>query len=205
MNRKLFASIVSLILFALPVFASAHVTVKPAHVGVGTYQVFTISVPSEKDSSTVGVRLFVPGGLESVTPTVKQGWRTTFKKSEDGNLTEIRWQAVAGGISPDMRDDFSLSAKVPAEEAKLVWKAEQTYSSGDVVAWALDPAAEQPRDHDGKNNFSKSGPYSVTVVIDDLKTEETKDFGPAFSAVAVVVAIISLTLSAVALRRTSHN
>lgn len=205
MNKKFFASIVSFALFSLPVIASAHVTVKPAQVGVGSYQLFSISVPSEKESSTVGLRLFIPEGLESVTPTVKPGWQIISKKSADGKITEVRWASITGYVPQDMRDDFTFSAKVPAQETKLIWKAEQSYANGEGVAWTLDPAAEQPKDHDGKNDFSKSGPYSVTAVVDDLKGEEKKDFSPAFSAVAVVIGIISLTLSAIALRRTSRN
>jgi len=205
MNKNLILSIASLVLFGSVVPASAHVVVRPDSVTVGTYQLFTVSVPSEKESSTVVLRLFIPEGLESVTPTVKQGWQTNVKKSADGKVTEVRWLGITGHIPQGMRDDFTLSAKVPSQETKLVWKAEQSYSNGDVEEWTLDPAAEQSKDHDSKNDFSKSGPYSVTAVIDDLKTTDTKPGNSAFPFIANGVIIIALAIAATALRRTSRN
>lgn len=64
--------------------ASAHVVVKPAQVNVGSFQTFTIGVPVEKASGTIGVRLIVPEGLEYVTPNVKSGWRIEVKKDTKG-------------------------------------------------------------------------------------------------------------------------
>ena len=128
--------------------ALAHVTVKPSQVGVGSFQIFNISVPGERDAATIGLRLVLPDDLGHVTPTVKPGWRVEVKEKE------IVWSG--GNIPAHFRDDFTFSTQVPGEEVKLAWKAYQTYSDGTTVSWELAPGAEQPKKADGSPDFSKS-------------------------------------------------
>jgi uncharacterized protein YcnI len=156
------------LVFLLPIFASAHVVVRPSEVGVGAYQTFLVSVPTEKDIATVGVRLVIPEGLTSVRPNVKPGWSVEIKKSGEGEnskVTELIW--TGGTIPKDQRDEFLFSAKTPAGESTLRWDAYQTYEDGSVVSWNAS-AESQPKDHTGEDDFSSTGPYSETKVVDDL-------------------------------------
>jgi uncharacterized protein YcnI len=175
--------------FAVPVvtiilgagIASAHVVVKPAQVGVGTFQTFTTGVPNEKDLATVAVKVLIPDGLESVSPTVKQGWKIDVAKQgtgDDTRVTEISW--TEGSIPTGQRDDFTFSARVPANETQLNWKAYQTYSDGSVVAW------------DGSGGGT---PYSTTAVLNDLADSGTK--GSAESGVALYISILALVISGI--------
>jgi uncharacterized protein YcnI len=159
--------------------ALAHVVVKPAEVGVGSFQTFTVGVPVEKEIPTVGLRLVIPGGLNHVSPNVKPGWKIETKKEaneaeeeaghSEEKVTEITW---SGGVIPHgQRDDFYFSAQVPAETTTLSWKAYQTYQDGSVVSWELGPNDEQPKDEEGNPDYSKSGPASETRVVDDLSQE----------------------------------
>ena len=59
--------------------ALAHVTVRPSQAGIGSFQTFTVSVPSERDLATVSLRLSLPDGLQNITPTVKSGWNVEVK------------------------------------------------------------------------------------------------------------------------------
>jgi uncharacterized protein YcnI len=159
---------------------SAHVVVKPAQVGVGSFQMFTIGVPVEKDMPTIALRLVVPPGLEYVTPNAKPGWTITK------TATEIIW--AKGSIPAGQRDDFMFSAKVPSSEAKLQWKAYQTYSDGTIVAW---------------DSSSTSRPASETKVVNDLaaqvstltKVSSSNSTATTFSIVALVFSIIALVRS----------
>ncbi len=167
-----------LLLLALPV--SAHVVVKPSQVGVAAFQTFTMGVPSEKPIATTSVRLVLPDGLSFVTPNVKPGWKIEVKKESTGKKitdddgkevdeqkpTEILWSGSR--IPAEQRDEFVLSARVPKDPTTLIWKAYQTYADGSVVAWDADPKAEQPKMESGAMDFSHNGPYSQTVVVDDL-------------------------------------
>ena len=177
-----FLSSLALAALLLPNITLAHVVVRPAEVGVGAFQTFTIGVPTEKDIATVGVRLVIPEGLEHTRPNVKPGWKISITKTGEGEeavISEISW--TGGWIPADHRDDFFFSAKVPSNETKVIWKAYQTYSDGSVVSWDVDPEAAEVV-HDAAPNegapetpveedFSKSGPYSVTTVVGDLSSK----------------------------------
>lgn len=196
---------------AIPIAAAAHVVVGPLQVGMGRFQVFTVSVPVEKDQATVGVRVLVPEGLEAVLPTLKPGWNIAVKRAADGEpdsvqgkgaqagppsaIGEIVWSG--GSIPPGRRDEFSFSARVPVRESALAWKAYQTYADGSVVSWDRDPKEGPPRNAEGKPDFSRYGPWSLTRVVDDLKS---KDAGPEdlslwIAALALAVALLALGMA----------
>jgi uncharacterized protein YcnI len=189
--------------------ASAHVTVKPGTAGIGAYQVFTVNVPSEKDISTVALKLILPEGLNFVTPTVKPGWKvevktTTTSKTitdDDGmevpemRPTEILW--TGGSVPGHQRDEFTFQTQTPNAPTTLKWKAEQTYSDGSVVSWNQDPGA------DAKT------PYSQTLVVNDLTATSSTDTKKTDTkaTVALALAAVALVLStfAAAKRRQGVN
>lgn len=173
--------------------ASAHVTVKPVQVGVASYQTFSMSVPVEKDQPTIGLRLVVPEGLSSVTPTVKPGWTIATKKDgagESAKVTEISW--TGGSIPAGQRDDFTFSAKTPADATTISWKAYQTYQDGSVVSWDKTPSEKE----EGEN----VGPYSTTAVVDDL-TEDTAKNATNTNGLSWIALVFSLVGIALALRK----
>jgi uncharacterized protein YcnI len=182
--------------------ALAHVSVRPDKVGVAAFQTFNVSVPSEKDLATTSLRLVLPTGLESVTPTVKPGWNIEVKTHlQDGvtHFLEILWSG--GSVPGHYRDDFTFSAKAPATAGTLAWKAYQGYADGSVVSWELAPNAEQPKDAEGKPDFSRVGPYSQTAVVDDLSTTNT--LAPVATAAAdrtpLIVGSLAFVISLAAL------
>lgn len=148
----------------MPLSASAHVVVKPSQATIGAYQVFTTSVPNEKAIPVTGVRLVIPDTVESVTPTVKQGWQIGTKKKGDV-VTEISW--AGGAIDPGLRDEFSFMAHVPSQPGEIHWKAYQTYQDGSVVSWDQKPS------DDHAHGDTDKGPYSTTVVKSDAEDEKT--------------------------------
>lgn len=208
----------------------AHAVVRPAEVGVGKYQTFTLGVPNEKTSPTNSVRLLVPDGLKSVTPNVKPGWKVEVKKQatgkkitdEDGKEIdelkpiEITW--VGGSIPAGQRDDFVFSAQAPAEKTTLAWKVYQGSEDGNVVSWDKDPAivaaenkamAEQMKKDPGMDmSHIQNGPYSQTQVTQDGATSQVsaKDapVTPASrktASLALVLSAVALVLSLVSLRK----
>lgn len=181
---------------------SAHAKVKPSQAGVGSFQTFTMGVPNEKDIPTVSVRLIIPEGLEMVTPNVKPGWRISTKtikpdpSSEEVKVTEIDW--VGGSIPAGFRDDFVFSAKVPAKETTLQWKAYQTYSDGTIVSWDQAPVANMTDAQREEMEKTGKGPYSETQIVNDLaatptpKTGSGSSGGSGLAVSALVVSLLSL-------------
>jgi uncharacterized protein YcnI len=156
----------SLLLLAIsPATASAHVSVKPTQVAVGTFQTFTTGVPNERDQPTTQVRLLIPEDVEHVSPNVKPGWtvkKSTSGEGDEAKVTELIWSG--GSIPAGQRDEFLFSAKVPAEEITMKWMAYQTYQDGTVVAWDRQPGGDSHAQEQSPN----TGPYSETKVLDDL-------------------------------------
>lgn len=149
---------ISTLTLGLTQSASAHVVVRPGDVKTGAYQTFTLSVPVERDEPTIRVKLDIPEGLASVTPTVKAGWTIQTEKhgeGEDAMITAITW--TGGEIGVGYRDEFTFSAKTPDQPTDLQWKAYQTYENGTVVSWDQKPTSEE-------KEGSTSGPFSVTKV-----------------------------------------
>ncbi len=180
----IFSMLVMFLGSATPAFA--HAVVKPNTAGVGSFTDFTLGVPSEKDAATVSVKLFIPEGINSVTPIVKPSWKVEVINSDkkgqpddDGNVSPIPAAIVwsGGSIPAHQKDFFMFSTQVPAKEMELDWKVEQTYSDGSVVSWSK-KADEQPKDEKGNPDFSKFGPYSKTMVVNDLKASPQASNNP---------------------------
>jgi periplasmic copper chaperone A len=134
----------------LPAVASAHVEVKPGSVPGGDFAEVSFAVPNEEsDASTVKLLVLLPTDtpLASVQTTPLPGWAITTRQrklSEPIELegaqiskvvSKITWKATDGGIAPGQFEDFPVSLGVLPESGKLVFKAVQTYSNGDVVTW----------------------------------------------------------------------
>lgn len=164
MKKLQFALLVATFIAFSGQVASAHVVVNPADVLTSSFQTFTISVPNEKEVPVTSLKLIIPEGLQSVTPTAKPSWTIAADKQgtgEDAKVKSITW--AEGSLPAEFRDDFTFSAKTPDDATNLQWKVYQTYQDGSVTAWDKAPAA------DGKEvESADSGPLSVTKVASSL-------------------------------------
>ncbi|MBB4661212.1 YcnI family protein [Conexibacter arvalis] len=146
---------------ALPAAASAHVTVVPSSAPAGSYAVFDVRVPNEReDSATTKVEVKLPPGFVSASYQPVPGWRARVAKqrlsrpieTENGPISEqvdtITWTgdgSAAGRIPPGAFQDFAISVKLPDSAGEtLTFKALQTYASGEVVRWIGAPDADEP-------------------------------------------------------------
>lgn len=209
MNKKSFIVGVVATSLLLTSQVLAHAVVKPNTVGVGKFQSFTLSIPSEKPIATVGVRLVLPNDLNFVTPNVKSGWKINIKKETTGKnitdddgmptaeekTTEINW--TKGNIPAGMRDEFVFSVQVPSQPTTLNWKVYQTYADSSVVSWDQDP------NNLPKEEAENTGPYSKTEVVDDLtvvpnskNSVDTKHLATiSLSALSLIISLIALKKS----------
>ena len=151
--------------------AMAHVVVRPAEVVTAGFQTFTVGAPNEKEVAFNRLELLLPEGLTNVTPEQMPGWTINVEKEGSGEeavATAITWSG--NSVASGFRQDFTFSARVPAEATELQWKAYQSYTDGLTVAWDL-TADEQPKKEDGSPDFSKSGPFSVTKVVSETEAD----------------------------------
>jgi uncharacterized protein YcnI len=195
--------------------ASAHVVVKPSSVGIGAFQTFTMGVPAEKSVPTVSLKLILPDGLSFVTPNVKSGWKvevktqSTGKKitNDDGMMVdeqkpvEIDW--TGGSIPAGQRDEFAFSAQVPSTATTLEWKAYQTYQDGSVVSWDR-TASNQPKDSKGSPDFTSFGPFSTTMIVNDLQTPKASWWQTHQESITLGIALLALIVALAAAIKKPH-
>jgi uncharacterized protein YcnI len=133
--------------------ASAHVTANPNTAAPGSYSKISFRVPNEEkgaDATKLVVVLPADHPIASVSVRPAPGWKIKVEKAklatplkvEGGELTEavskITWSG--GAIAPGEFQEFDVSmGPLPTGVDRLMFKAAQTYSNGDVVNWDQDP------------------------------------------------------------------
>ncbi|MGC9668309.1 YcnI family protein [Planosporangium sp. 12N6] len=225
-------ALATLVLLASP--ASAHVSVNPKEATQGGYAKLTFRVPNEKDgAATTQVEVALPTDAPIASVSVKPttGWTATATKSkldkpvktDDGELTEavtkIVWKADSpqAAIQPGQFQEFDISAGPLPTTDKIVFKALQTYSDGDVVRWIEEPAA------DGKEpahpaptlkltakSSAGSQPVGATAgttggdkaaSVTDTDARSRANLGLGFGVAALVLALVGVVLAGLTWRR----
>jgi uncharacterized protein YcnI len=124
--------------------ASAHVTVQPTEVPAGSYQVFTVRVPTEKEIATTSIKIAIPDGVAVSRVEPKPDWTYEIEKNTDNKFVSVTWKATGKGLGATEFGDFRVQGKVADDAKELVWKAYQTYSDGSVVEWTGAADADKP-------------------------------------------------------------
>lgn len=124
--RTLVATAVAVV--ALAPGAAAHVSVEPAEAARGTDATLTFRVPNERDdAATVALAIELPAGTERVEPGDVAGWTATVEAGV------VRWRG--GRIEGDGSQAFPLTLGPLPDTDQVVFRAVQTYDSGEVVRW----------------------------------------------------------------------
>ncbi|TDC71451.1 DUF1775 domain-containing protein [Actinomadura sp. GC306] len=150
------ASLAAISVTGFATAASAHITANPKTAEQGSYAKVAFRVPNERDNaSTTKVVVHLPAEhpLSSVSVRPVPGWKVKVEKAKlaepieahGGKLTEavstITWSG--GRIEPGEFQEFDVSmGRLPTDTDRMVFKADQTYSNGEVVKWAEEPPAE---------------------------------------------------------------
>ncbi|MEZ0114813.1 uncharacterized protein YcnI [Catenulispora sp. EB89] len=129
--------------------AEAHVTVNPNTEPQGGYTKVSFRVPNEEaNASTTSLEVDIPVDhpIASVSVRPVPGWTATATtsqlatpiKTDDGQVTQAVSKIVwtGGKIDPGQFQEFDVSlGPLPKDTDKIVFKALQTYSDGNVVRW----------------------------------------------------------------------
>jgi uncharacterized protein YcnI len=140
--------------------AWAHVTVSADDVSAGHDVKAVFRVPDERDdASTVRVEVSFPTDhpLSAVSVAAVPGWAATVRKRtlavpvhahDGGEITEVVESVVwqGGAIKPGEFVEFPVAiGALPHDVERLVFKALQSYSDGQVVRWIETPAEGAPQ------------------------------------------------------------
>ncbi|WP_332641963.1 YcnI family copper-binding membrane protein [Aeromicrobium sp.] len=153
MNRtpaRLCAALLTVALVGVAGAASAHVSVSSTDAAQGGFGKAVFRVPTESDTaSTTKLVVTLPedAPLAFLTAQAKPGWKVVLKKEKldaptkvgDFELTEsvrtVTWTTSGRGIAPSQFDEFAISGGPFPDDESISFKAEQTYSDGEVVNW----------------------------------------------------------------------
>jgi uncharacterized protein YcnI len=181
--------------------AYAHVNVFPKEAVRGSYEKFTVRVPSEGGKTTAEVRVRFPDSVDISRVEPKPGWSYEWEQDENGRFTGIVWKATDGGLGPTEFAEFNLSGKISDDAQELVWKAYQTYDDGSVVEWVGAPDSDTPASVttviEGAANSDGHGHASGGSAEAEVQTEETGNGGwvSVLKTVSLVLSIAALLLS----------
>jgi uncharacterized protein YcnI len=196
MRTTLFRVVVlgAFLTLAVTSVASAHVRVLPEEVPAGTYEVFTVRVPTEKDIPTTGVRVEVPGGFAISRVEPVSGWDYELEE-EDGVVSAITWSG--GEIGETEFQQFDIQGQTPQESGEYPWRAFQTYQDGSVVEWIAEEDAEEPASvvsvsEDGPDDSAAQQAGSEASTGPGLITQIGAYGGLVLGALALVIALVAL-------------
>ena len=140
MRRWIFSSLSIALLTAVSL--SAHVTIAPGESKLGATERYTVRVPTEGASSTVGVDLIVPEGVTVSYVLAAGGWTSELKR-EGGRIVLISWKL---DVPPAHFAELVLNARNPKEGTTIAWKVKQRFADGTSRDWTpstkLLPAGE---------------------------------------------------------------
>lgn len=202
-NMKKLVTLIAVMIGAISLFAgvaSAHVTVQPKETTQGSYEVFTVRVPSENETvptTKIEVKFSADVNISRFEP--KPGWTYEIQKDASGKITSVTWTAEGAGLSPTEFGQFNMQGKVEDKAKEIVWKAYQTYQDGSVVEWVgaeasvtvVHPADASAESHD-------HGAATTEQPIEETKstTETSSPDVPLYLSVAALfVGLLSLGLS----------
>src|SRR5688500_14634398 len=120
--------------------AHGHAVIQPTASRPAEQQVYTLTVPSERDSDVVSVALQVPPDIDSVLVEDKPGWNAQLQRDGD-RIAVVRWSG--GRIEPDHYDTFRFIARNPVRAGELEWKVIQRYTDA-TDRWIGPADGEQP-------------------------------------------------------------
>jgi uncharacterized protein YcnI len=190
--------------------AWAHVAAEPPSATQGSYAVVSFRTPNEEDTATtVRLQVTLPADhpIASVAVEPGPGWTATTDKTtlahplrtDDGAVSQavstITWSG--GQIAPDQFQELRVSlGPLPRDTDRLVFKAVQTYSNGDVARWIDVPGPADPE---------PEHPAPVLRLTPATDGPATGLAGPArwLGVAGVVLGLAGVLLGGLALRRRS--
>ena len=139
-RRALPPTLAVLALCVLAPGASGHAVVQPTSSRPAEQQIYTLTVPNERDSDVVSVSLQVPPDVDSLLVEEKAGWNVRLEREGD-RVAVVRWSG--GRIAGDQYDSFRFIARNPVQAGELEWKVVQQYTDA-TDRWIGPPDSEQP-------------------------------------------------------------
>ncbi|MFP7300219.1 YcnI family protein [Neobacillus niacini] len=190
--------------------ASAHVTVLPKETTQGSYEMFTVRVPSENDTvPTTQVKVEFPSEVNISRFEPKPGWKYEIQKDASDKITSVTWTSEEEGLTATEFGLFNMQGKVADEATEIVFKAYQTYQDGSVVEWTGAPDSQKPAsvttvnpkpadgsgDHHGASAKDDEAKADETTKVEVKETSKTSNAPLYVSIAALIAGLLALVIS----------
>jgi uncharacterized protein YcnI len=164
--RRALPAIFIVFLWASAPAAHGHAVVQPTASRPAEQQVYTLTVPNERDSDVVSVALQVSPDIDSLLVEEKPGWSARLQREGD-RVAVVRWSG--GRIGGDQYDTFRFIARNPVQAGELEWKVIQRYTDA-TDRWIGPADSEQPA---ARTTISERA-----TPVDVINTEESGAASP---------------------------
>lgn len=160
------AALAAGLVIAAPTAAQAHVGVSPDALGPEDSAVLTFSFTHGcEDSPTTALRITMPEGLASVSPTVDALWNVVVDRADNGLVSAVTYTATTP-IPHDLRGAVTMSVRLGEDTPEqLAFPVEQQCETG-VNEWV--EIAE-----DGQDPHDLESPAPVVTVSDAAGGEQS--------------------------------
>ncbi len=146
--------------------AVAHAELSPAVALTNHGQLFTLAVPTEKESATTTkVELTPPDGfaIDSFVPS--PGWTRDVKSTGSGEETKIEQVTWSGGHTPTEEDAVFQFLASGNSSKTYSFMVRQTYSDGSVVDWSGAESSDTPAPQvEFKSSLGGGGSNTLAIV-----------------------------------------
>jgi uncharacterized protein YcnI len=146
--------------------ALGHAVISPPVVEPATAQVFTLSVPTEReDRATIAIELTVPKGfaIDSFAPA--RGWRRKVSSTGSGEgavVNKVTW--TGGDVPTEEAAVFQFNASAGAAQT-YTFKVRQTYDDLSVVDWSGPESSDTPAPQvEARESLGGGGSSTVSIV-----------------------------------------
>jgi len=166
--------------------ASAHARVSPPVSLSGALQLYSLTVPTEKEGVTTTKVVFTPPAgfsIDSFVPPPR-GWHMSVRSEGSGEEADVKQVTWTGGATPTGQDSLFQFVGEPSKAGSYTFDIQQTYSDGSIVNWNGSESSDNPAATiEAKASLGGGGGGSVVADI------------------ALVLAILALVAAGVALVR----
>jgi len=144
----------------------AHAEISPPVTKSKALQLFTLAVPTEKESlTTTKIELTPPSGfgIDSFVP--ETGWKRQLQQTGSGENTVIQKVTWTGGSVPTGEDSVFQFLASPDSSKTYTFKVRQTYSDGSVVDWSGPESSDTPAPRiDAKSSLGGGGGSTLAII-----------------------------------------
>ncbi len=203
--------------------ASAHVSVNPSTASKGGYAKLAFRTPNERPTSgTVKIEVVLPADtpIQSVSVRPHPSWKVAVERTAlvtpitradrepvTDVVSKITW--TGGTIGPGEFDEFEVSVgPLPKDVDQLVFKAIQTYASGEVVSWIEEavPGGSEP-EHPApilkltEASASPAGPAAAPTPVAAISPDSGNEPSQRLAVAALALGAVGLAVGLAALVR----